>query len=135
MNEPSIFARIISSEIPCHKIYEDDKVIAFLDVNPITPGHTLVVPKQQIESLWDLDDDLYQYVMKIVGLVAKRQKEVLKPNRVGFFLDGIGVPHAHVHVLPLAGGLESTIARHLEKSQSEPDHSALADIAQKLQIS
>jgi histidine triad (HIT) family protein len=134
MNEASIFTRIINSEIPSHKIYEDDKVIAFLDINPITPGHTLVVPKQQIESLWDLDDEMYQYVMKIVNLVAKRQKEVLQPNRVGFFLDGVGVPHAHVHVLPLEGGLESAIANHFKKGQSEPDHTALAEMAGKLRL-
>ena len=134
MNEPSIFTRIINGEIPAHKVYEDDKVIAFLDINPITPGHTLVVPKQQIESLWDLDTELYEYVMKIVHMVADRQKEVLKPNRVGLLLAGIGVPHAHVHVLPLEGGLEATVTMHHQASAGDPDHSALAQMAERLKF-
>lgn len=134
MSQPSIFTRIINGEISADKIYEDDRVIAFLDINPITPGHTLVVPKQQIESLWDLDDEMYQYVMKIVNLVAKRQKEILNPNRVGFFLDGMAVPHAHVHVLPLQGGLESTIAEHLKRNQTEPDFVALSEMADRLRF-
>lgn len=134
MAEPTIFTRIINGEIPAHKIYEDDKVIAFLDINPITEGHTLVVPKIQIESLWDLDNELYQYTMEITKKIAQRQQEVLQPDRVGFFLDGIGVPHAHIHVLPLNGGLEVAIIDHDKKDQQEPDHNALAALAEKLRI-
>lgn len=134
MSEPSIFTRIINGEIPAHKIYEDDKVIAFLDINPITPGHTLVVPKIQIESLWDLDSDLYEYLMQIVHRVADRQREILRPNRVGLLLDGIGVPHAHVHVLTLEGGLESTVAEHHSAPTIDPNHDALAQMANRLKF-
>jgi len=134
MSEDSIFTKIINGEIPAHKIYEDKRVIAFLDINPITPGHTLVIPKQQIESIWNLDSDTYEYLMKIVHTIADRQKEVLNPKRVGMLLDGFGVPHAHVHVLPLDGGLESSIARHLASGFKEPNHAALEQMANRLKF-
>jgi histidine triad (HIT) family protein len=136
MAEPSIFTRIINGEIPAHKIFEDDKVISFLDINPIAPGHALVIPKEQVESLWDLDNKLYQYVMEVVKKVARRQQDILSPARVGFFLDGIGIPHAHVHVIPLNDGLETTIVAHNnKKDQQEPDHTALATLAEQLRFS
>lgn len=131
----SIFTKIIKGEVPCHKVYEDDQVIAFLDIDPLTEGHTLVVTKKQIDHLWDVEDGLYQYVMNIAKKVAARQREVLKPARVGMALEGFAVPHAHIHVFPLHKGLESTISDHIERKknrQNEPDHQKLANIAKKL---
>lgn len=130
----SVFTKIIKGELPCHKVYEDDKVIAFLDIDPLSPGHTLVVPKQQVDSLWDIDDDLYYYLMKIVKLVAQRQRALLRPPRIGMMLEGFAVPHVHIHVYPLEKGIESTITDHIKRKQSgeEPDHAQLAEMAQKL---
>ena len=130
--EDSIFTRIIKGEIPCNKIYEDDQVIAFLDIEPITPGHTLVVPKQQIDPLWALDDPLYQRVMEVARKVAKRQEEVLKPQRVGMTLMGFDVPHAHIHIFPLNKGFTETYMEYVEKRGAEPDSAALAAMAKKL---
>ena len=97
----SIFTKIIKGEIPTNKIYEDDKVIAILDVHPLTPGHTLVIPKKQIEQLWDVDDETYNYLWKISKMIAKHILEVLKPSRVGVIVEGFGVSHAHIHLVPI----------------------------------
>lgn len=135
MQEPSIFTRIIQGEIPSHKVYEDDQVIAFLTIDPVVPGHTLVVPKLEIDSIWDLPEELYHYTMSIVKKVAIRQQEVLQPKRVGIVVDGFAVPHAHVHVLPLIDGLEPAIDAHFHLPARDPDHAALAAIAEKLYFS
>lgn len=130
--EDSIFTKIIKGEIPSEKIYEDETVVAFLDINPFTPGHTLVVPKQQIDRLWDLDDELYAHLMAVVKKVAQRQQEVLHPKRVGLALMGFEVPHAHVHVIPLHKGFIKTTIDFSNRPHHEPDHTALAEIARKL---
>jgi len=98
--QDSIFTKIIRGEIPCHKVYEDAKTIAFLTINPITPGHTLVVPKKQIDHLWDLDDEDYQAVTATAKKVANRIREILQPVRVGEHVAGTEVPHAHIHLFP-----------------------------------
>jgi histidine triad (HIT) family protein len=126
--EDSIFTKIIKGEIPCHKVYEDDKVIAFLDIAPFTYGHTLVVPKEQVDHLWDSQDELYLHIMKVVKLVANRMREVLKPARIGLALEGFAVPHAHVHVFPMNEGFEATIEHQVPK----PDNEQLAAMARKL---
>lgn len=126
--QESIFSKIIKGEIPCHKVFEDDLVIAFLDIAPFTEGHTLVVPKQQIDHLWDLPESTYQHVMDIVRKVANRQREVLEPNRVGIALEGFAVAHAHVHVFPLQKGLEYTLANKV----TPPSGDMLAKMAERL---
>lgn len=96
----SIFTKIIKGEIPAHKIYEDDLTFAFLDINPKVPGHTLVVPKRQVEFVWDLEDSDYQALMLTAKKVGKRIREVLNPKYVGMQVEGVAVQHAHVHVFP-----------------------------------
>lgn len=135
MQEPSIFTRIINGEIPAHRVYEDERVIAFLDISPISQGHTLVVPKVQIDSLWDLDAADYDYLMTIVHRVADRLQQVLQPKRVAMTVDGFAVPHAHIHVFPVEKGLDSTILDHAHHPNGEPDHEALAALAEKLRFS
>jgi histidine triad (HIT) family protein len=98
--EDSVFTKIIKGELPSQKVYEDDKTIAFLTIEPLNPGHSLVVPKKQVEFLWDLDDETYNAVMATCKKVANRIKEVLKPSYVGTMVVGVDVPHAHVHVVP-----------------------------------
>lgn len=127
--EDSIFTKIIKGEIPCHKVYEDDKTFAFLDIHPIRMGHVLVVPKKQVDLLWDLDDDDYQAVMTTVKKVAKRIEEILQPVRVGVHVAGLEVPHAHVHIFPFSSN-EDFWTR--PNPDAEPDHTALEQIAKKL---
>lgn len=125
----SIFTRIIRGEIPSHQIYKDDKTFAFLDIRPNAAGHALVIPRKQIESLWDLPDDDYQAVMATAKKVATRQRKVLAPKFVGIKVEGIDVPHAHVHVIPFneVGEFKGVLNR-----PKPEDHPALAEMAKKL---
>lgn len=126
----SVFTKIIKGEIPAHKIYEDDKTLAFLDVSPYTYGHTLVIPKEETDHLWDLNNDLYLHVMKVAKKVAERQREILNPKRVGIVVEGFAVSHAHVHVFPMEGGLEYTLEHEVPK----PTQDQLAAMAKKLRF-
>lgn len=127
--EDSIFTRIIKGEIPCHKLYEDDKTLAFLDIHPAQPGHTLVVPKRQVEFLWDLEPEDYQAVMVTVQRLALRLRTVLDAPFVGSKVVGVDIPHAHVHLIPF----HTVDGFRIEPDQSsEPDHPALAAMAEKL---
>ncbi len=96
----SIFTKIIQGDIPAEIIYEDDLTLAFLTVEPIQPGHTLVIPRKQIDQLWDLDDEDYQAVMKTAKKIAKKIKTVLGTERIGVKVIGEEVPHAHIHLIP-----------------------------------
>lgn len=128
--EDSIFTKIIKGEIPSHKIYEDDKTLAFLSIYPSVTGHTLVVPKVQVETLWDLEDSDYQAVMATVKKVALRLKEVLGVERVGEKVIGLDVPHAHVHLVPFTTAEQY----YASETKDEPDHAALATLAEKLRF-
>ena len=128
MND-SIFTKIVNSEIPCHKIYEDELTLAFLDIHPLRPGHTLVIPKQQIEFIWDLPDELYQAVMMTTKKVALRLRGVLPEKYIHERIVGIDVPHAHVQLIPFNHSIELTKQQDMT---SEPDHQALSVMASKL---
>ena len=97
----SIFTKIIKGEIPCYKIAEDDRFIAFLDVFPIKKGHTLVVPKAQIDYLFDLDDSLLSDIMVFAKKVAQKMERAIPCERIGVAVIGLEVPHAHIHLVPL----------------------------------
>ncbi|HLN55175.1 MAG TPA: HIT family protein [Bacteroidales bacterium] len=99
----SIFTRIINGEIPCYKVAEDEKYFAFLDINPLKKGHTLVVPKQETDYIFDLDDDLLAGIWIFSKKVAAAIKEAYPCNRVGIAVLGLEVPHAHIHLVPLDG--------------------------------
>lgn len=96
----SIFTKIIKGEIPSYKVYEDDHVFAFLDINPSRVGHTLVVPKKEVDQLFDLDDESYANLMQGTKNVAALLKEKLGCARVCVVVEGYEVPHAHIHLLP-----------------------------------
>jgi histidine triad (HIT) family protein len=127
--EPSIFTRIINGEIPCYKIYEDEKTIAILDIHPVKPGHVLVIAKQQIDHLEDLPNDIYQAVWATAKKVALRQRDVLSRKRIGISVVGTDVPHAHVHLIPFDESKELRLEVDLT---SEPDQATLADMAHRL---
>jgi histidine triad (HIT) family protein len=125
----SIFTQIIQGEIPSHKIYEDEFTYAFLDIHPVQPGHVLVVPKTEVEFVWDLSDTDYQALMATAQKVAQRLKEVLGVPYVGEQIVGVDVPHAHVHIIPFTAVEEF---RNRPDMTEEPDHTALAALAQEL---
>lgn len=130
MQEPSIFTKIINGDIPCHKIFEDDKTIAFLDINPVATGHTLVIPKTQVEFIWDLSDEDYQALMTSVKRVGLHLRATLKAPYVGQLVVGTDVPHTHVHLVPFHHPDE--LKAILVRDEREPDHEALAVLAAQL---
>jgi histidine triad (HIT) family protein len=131
MND-SIFTKIIKGEIPAHKVYEDDNTLAFLDIDPISEGHVLVVPKKEIEFVWDLEQVDYADLMETVRKVARRVREVVGKPYVSIRVVGTDVPHAHVHVIPFTTTKE--LHRDFDAAPNEPDHAALAVLAEKLKF-
>ncbi len=127
--EDSLFTKIIKGEIPCAKVYEDEATLAFLDIHPSQPGHTLVIPKTQIEFIWDLSSSDYQALMASVQKVGQRLRTVLGVPYVGVKVVGVDVPHAHVHLIPFSTAAEYAATGD---STSEPDFAALADMAKTL---
>jgi histidine triad (HIT) family protein len=97
----TIFTKIIEGDIPCHKVAETESHIAFLDINPIAEGHTLVVPKKEIDYFFDLPDELMQSTMHFSRTIANAIDEALTPLRTGIIVQGLEVPHAHLHLIPL----------------------------------
>lgn len=97
----SIFTKIIKGEIPSYKVAENDKFYAFLDINPNAKGHTLVVPKQEVNKLFDLDEETYSGLMSFSRKIAMAIEKVIPCNRVGMAVIGLEVPHVHVHLIPL----------------------------------
>jgi histidine triad (HIT) family protein len=127
--QDSIFTKIINGEIPSHKIYEDEHVLAFLDIHPVTPGHTLVIPKKQVEFVWDLDNETYITLTLAVKKIALHMREMLDAEYIGEQIIGVDVPHAHVHLIPFTHAVDF----HTEADQSlEPDHASLAKMAELL---
>lgn len=129
MSETSIFTKIINGELPSHKVYEDSQTLAFLDIHPVVQGQVVLVPKKQVEFVWDLEDADYQALMESTRKVAKRLREVLNTKFVGVKIEGVDVPHAHVKLYPF-NNLEEYLA-HPDMS-AEPNHAALAEVAKKL---
>jgi histidine triad (HIT) family protein len=124
---PSIFSRIIAGEIPAHKLREDDRFLAFLDVRPIRAGHTLVIPKQEIDELFDLPDDLLGDLFVFAKPVAAAIKAESGAARVGVAVVGVEVPHAHVHLVPLDDVHDIDFRRAQPADQDE-----LAALAERL---
>ena len=128
--QDSIFTKIIKGEIPCHKVYEDDKTLAFLDIHPIQPGMTLVVPKLQIENFADLPAEDYAALWQTVKKVAQHLQQAFPDKkRIGVQVEGLDVPHVHVKLIPINTGEEF---RKAPDMSVEPDHTGLAEMAQKL---
>lgn len=98
---PTIFSRIIAGEIPCYKIAENDKFFAFLDINPVAPGHTLIVPKKENDYIFNIDDDDFQTMHLFAKRVATGLKEAMPCKRIGVAVIGLEVPHAHIHLIPI----------------------------------
>ncbi|MDR1257852.1 MAG: HIT family protein [Tannerellaceae bacterium] len=124
----TIFSRIIAGEIPCHKIAEDDEFFAFLDINPVAAGHTLVVPRQETDYIFDLDDAMLGRMIAFAKRVANAQKTAIACKRVGLTVIGLEVPHAHIHLVPIT--CESDI--HFGKEKQTPSQEELSETAGKI---
>lgn len=99
----TLFTKIINGEIPCAKLYEDDRFFAFLDIRPIKRGHALVIPKQEVDYIFDVPDDLLGDLMVVAKPIAKAIEAVVPCERIGIMVAGLEVPHCHVHLIPMTG--------------------------------
>ena len=129
--EETIFTKIINGEIPCHKIYEDEKTFVFLDIHPDNEGHTMVVPKTPVQFVWDLDDETYQALMSTVKKVALRLRDVLPYQYVHERIVGTDVPHAHVHLVPFDVVTQTYTPEGLS---TQADDAVLQELAARLRF-
>lgn len=135
MQQPSVFTRILHGEIFQEKIYEDDLCFVILTHEPMTPGHSLVIPKEEIGHLWDASDELYSHLMLVAKQIANKIRAAYPYPRIGMAVEGFGVPdHAHIHVFGLNEGLEPTVIRHAASDKST-DPADLKIAADKLRAS
>ena len=124
---PSIFTKIINGEIPCHKIMEDDKYLAFLDIRPINPGHCLAITKKEVDYIFDVDDDQLKGLIIFAKKVAKKVKKVSDCKKIGIMVAGLEVPHCHIHLVPINSVKDLNFANAQATTQEE-----LAKIAEKI---
>ena len=127
---PSIFTRIINGEIPCHKVGEDARFFAFLDINPLREGHTLVIPKIEVDRFFDLPDDVLSGIMPFARSVAERIQRVVPCDRIGVSVIGLEVPHAHVHLIPL----DSMSDMDFGRPKLHPSQEELAALAERIRM-
>jgi histidine triad (HIT) family protein len=128
----SIFSRIIAGEIPSYKIAEDEKFYAFLDIFPMVPGHTLVVPKTEVDKMFDLDDDYLQALLLFAKPIAKAIEASFECNRCGMAVIGLEVPHAHLHLVPINSADDLNFTRGKLKLTEDQLKEAQRKIVDKL---
>lgn len=116
---PSVFTRIIQGEIPCYRIAEDADNFAFLDINPNSPGHTLCVPKEEVDKITDLSEAAYESLMRFARKVALAVEAAVPCKRVGMSVIGLEVPHVHVHIIPLNQMADATFQHKAALSEAE----------------
>lgn len=116
---PSIFTKIINGEIPCYKIAEDDNFFAFLDINPNSEGHTLCIPKKEVDKIFDLEEDTYMGLMAFSRNVGRAIEKAIPCQRVGMTVIGLEVPHVHVHLIPLHSMKNATFQHKIEMNSDD----------------
>lgn len=129
---PSIFTKIINGEIPCYKIAEDERFFAFLDINPNVRGHTLCVPKKEVDKILDLDEDTYMGLMAFSRKIGLALEAAIPCKRVGMTVIGLEVPHVHVHLIPLNSMSNATFQSKVTLTKEEFEKVA-EDIRSKIQ--
>jgi histidine triad (HIT) family protein len=128
----SIFSRIATGEIPCYKIAENEGYFAFLDINPLTPGHTLVIPKREVDYLFDLDDVEIAEINVFAKKVAEAIRKAMPCQRVGSAVIGLEVPHAHIHLIPIQNERDMLFSNPKLKLSPEELEGIAADIRANL---
>lgn len=115
----TIFSRIVKGEIPCYKIAEDDRFFAFMDINPVAKGHTLVIPKREDDYIFNLEDDEIGGMMVFAKKVAKAIEKAVPCKRIGVAVIGLEVPHAHIHLIPITQESDMDFKKHVKMSEEE----------------
>ena len=129
----TIFTKIVNSEIPCYRIAENDKFLAFLDINPLAKGHSLVIPKQETDYIFDLQDDLLAEMMVFAKKVALAIESVVPCNRIGLAVLGLEVPHAHIHLVPINREADISFSKERIKLTDEEFSMLAEEISNKIQ--
>jgi histidine triad (HIT) family protein len=125
----TIFTRIIEGELPGRFVWRDERCVAFLSINPLKPGHTLVVPIAEVDHWIDLDPDLMAHLVTVAHRIGRAQQEIWQPARIGLMIAGLEVPHTHLHVVPISGVHDLDFSN----AEADPDPAALDDAASRLQ--
>lgn len=128
----TIFSKIIAGEIPSYKVAEDDKFYAFFDINPVNWGHTLVVPKQEVDYIFDIDDDQLADMIVFAKKVATAMKKAIPCRKIGVTVLGLEVPHAHIHLVPLQKEGDMDFKHKIDNPDPEKMKKIAADIAANL---
>lgn len=130
----SIFSRIVAGEIPAYKVAEDENYLAFLDVFPLIKGHVLVIPKQEVDYIFDLEDEVYSGLQLFAKKVAKGLKEAVPCKRIGVTVIGLEVPHVHIHLVPMNGMDDMNFAKPKLKLEAEEMKAIAEKIAAKINL-
>ena len=125
---PSVFTKILKGELPCHKILEDERFFAFMEIKPVNPGHVLVIPKKEVDYLFDLDDPTLGELMVFSKKVAVALKKAVPCKKIGVMVAGLEVPHAHIHLIPILDGIGELSFSRAQKAEDK----TLADTAKKI---
>jgi histidine triad (HIT) family protein len=125
---PTIFTRIINGELPARFVYTDDRCVAFLSINPLRPGHTLVVPRAQVDHWIDLDPVDWQHLTQVSQRLGEALQRAYEPTKVGMMLAGLEVPHAHIHLVPI----DDVHDLDFGNAERDPDPQALDDAAERI---
>ena len=127
---PSIFSKIVSGDIPCYRIAEDERYLAFLDINPLVPGHTLVIPKKETDYIFDMEDDELAGLHVFAKSVARKMDRVLTCERIGVSVIGLEVPHVHIHLIPMNRVSDMDFSRPKLELSSEK----MSELAEKISL-
>ncbi len=124
----TLFTKIVRGEIPCHKILEDNDFLAFLDLRPVNPGHTLVIPKKEIDYIFDLDNALLGSILPFAKKTAAAIKKTVPCKKIGVMVAGLEVPHAHIHLIPIFNSVHELAFANAKPASAE----SLTDLAKKI---
>lgn len=128
----TIFSKIIAGDIPCYKIYEDARFLAFLDINPVASGHALLIPKAEVDYIFDLSDDILSEMLVVAKPIAKAIKEVVPCQKIGLSVVGLEVPHAHLHLIPINSIGDMSFTKERAKLTDEEFKSLAQEISLKI---
>lgn len=128
----TIFTKIIEGEIPSHKIFENEKFYAFLDINPLTKGHTLLIPKKEVDYLFNIEDAMLSEMIVLSKKIAKGIEKAISCNRVGMMVIGLEVPHAHIHLIPIQNEGDMNLSNKRVKFSEEEFKKIAEDISKSI---
>lgn len=129
-----IFCKIVAHQIPAHTVYEDERMLVFLDIHPIRPGHMLAIPKLHEPDFYKVPADIFAHMMLVVQELATKASTAFQPKKVGLLISGFDVPHTHIHIVPMHESDDITSNRLADVDRTDPTHETLAAMAKTLAV-